>query len=801
MTNPVRGDRLCGRFTLMAKIGVGGHSEVWRARDIVRREDVALKILKREPESSGAWAVLEHEYAVARELGHPGILKLHEPQNCDGTLVLPMALAPGGDLGALRGEAYTRIVPALIEIAQALEHAHGRGVVHRDLKPGNVLLDEAGHTLIADFGVASTAGGSPYADHGSPFCASPQALRGEPPAPSDDIYGLGTLAYELLSGYPPFYPRFEPRRVLEEPVAELKPLRPAPPRLLALVMRMLAKSRDARPATMRAVIDELHASLHDTVTIEAEVLADGAVAAPEASVSTSTAPIVGEGVPADEGTVAIELPEPIQAQLAAAGPADEVVVAPAAVAPRVEHGRRRRHAGLWLGAVLAAVAIGVVFFVLPRLAPRAPAPQTAGNTLDPATKAGKEHAAEDAAKLLEAQEAGIAKRLAAIEARAAAVWGGAEFAGVKQAVEAAAARSADGDVAAATADYDAIGRRLAEIESRAPAALATQLKLGTAALDAGEPARARSAFELAQRIDASNDAAAAGVKRAQALEIAMPLVAQAANAASAGRTAEAIELYEKALAADAGNRAARDGLAQAHAAAGASEYARVLANGFSALRSGDLAGARGDFERARTMQPGASAPREGLEQLAAAEQARAGDAARERGSSLEASERWADALAVYDEVLARDSSLQFAQAGRERAAPRADLARRLQLVIDRPDRLATEAVRTETEQLLAAARAVSPSGPVIRSQVARIELLLPAYDQAVRVALESDNATDVAIQRVGTLGTFLRREIELKPGRYTLTGTREGFRDVRREVTIAPGSAVQTISVSCVEPI
>jgi hypothetical protein len=90
---------------------------------------------------------------------------------------------------------------------------------------------------------------------------------------------------------------------------------------------------------------------------------------------------------------------------------------------------------------------------------------------------------------------------------------------------------------------------------------------------------------------------------------------------------------------------------------------------------------------------------------------------------------------------------------------------------------------------------------VIRSQVARIELLLPAYDKAVRVAFESDNATDITIQRVGALGTFLHREIELKPGRYTIMGTREGFRDVRREITIAPGSTGQTISVTCVEPI
>ena len=799
MPNLARGDRLCGRFTLMAKIGVGGHSEVWRARDIVRREDVALKILKRDPESSGAWAVLEHEYAVAHELGHPGILKLYEPQNCDGTLVLPMALAPGGDLGVLRGEPYTRIVPALIEIAQALEHAHGRGVVHRDLKPGNVLLDEAGHTLIADFGVASTAGGSPYADHGSPFCASPQALRGEPPTPSDDIYGLGTLAYELLSGYPPFYPRFEARRVLEESVAELKPMRPAPPRLVALVMRMLAKNRDARPAAMRAVIDELHASLHDTVTIESAILAEAAVAVPEPPAQTSTAPIIdeglaaGEGVAGDEGTVAIELP----------GPADEIFVAPtpAPAPPPLLQQEPRRHLRLWFGIALAAAAIGLVFFVLPRLAPEVPAPGMPGPEALSAAKGGSESPAEDPAAALEALQAGIAKRLATIERRAAAVWGAADFAAVKKAADAAAARAANGDLAAATADFGAIGKRLAGIESQAPAALAEQLRLGAVALAAGEPARARSAFGLAQRIDARNAAAAAGLKRAQALESAMPLVAEAANAVSAGRTAEAIELYEKALAADGGNQAARGGLLQARSALGASEYARVLASGFNALRAGDLGRARSDFGRASAMQPGASAPREGLEQLAAAEQARAGDVARERAAVLEASERWADALAIYDEVLGRDPSLQFAQAGRARAAPRAELARRLQLVIDRPDRLATQAVRAETEQLLDAARTLIPSGPVIRSQVARIELLLPAYDEAVRVAFESDNATDITIQRVGTLGTFLHREIELKPGRYTVMGTREGFRDVRREITIAPGASGQTISVTCVEPI
>jgi len=91
---------------------------------------------------------------------------------------------------------------------------------------------------------------------------------------------------------------------------------------------------------------------------------------------------------------------------------------------------------------------------------------------------------------------------------------------------------------------------------------------------------------------------------------------------------------------------------------------------------------------------------------------------------------------------------------------------------------------------------------VLRSQIARAQILLPQFDKPVRLALVSDNATQVAIQRVGEFGSFSRREIELKPGKYTVVGTRAGYRDVRRDVTIAPGNnEVQTISVSCVEPI
>ena len=88
------------------------------------------------------------------------------------------------------------------------------------------------------------------------------------PTVADDVYGLGALAYELLSGYPPFYPRFEIRRVLEEPVADLKTPHPVPPQLSSLVMRMLAKDPGQRPKSMREVIDVLDSALNDTLTFD-----------------------------------------------------------------------------------------------------------------------------------------------------------------------------------------------------------------------------------------------------------------------------------------------------------------------------------------------------------------------------------------------------------------------------------------------------------------------------------------------------------------------------------------------------
>ncbi len=242
------GRLLAERYELQDRLGDGGHAEVWKARDGHSGRSVALKFLhSRRSGPEDALPVLQHEAHMARRLEHPGVLKLDDPQR-DGTFVfLPMEFAAGGDASWLRGASWQRVLPVLLQTARVLEHAHARGVVHRDLKPRNVLFDSLGNVRISDFGTAASTGSSDAPSTGSPFSASPQQLRDEPATPADDVYGLGALAYELLTRYPPFYPHFDAQRVQGEDPPRPEPVHPAPGALLDLVQAMLARDASGRP--------------------------------------------------------------------------------------------------------------------------------------------------------------------------------------------------------------------------------------------------------------------------------------------------------------------------------------------------------------------------------------------------------------------------------------------------------------------------------------------------------------------------------------------------------------------------
>jgi tetratricopeptide (TPR) repeat protein len=392
-------------------------------------------------------------------------------------------------------------------------------------------------------------------------------------------------------------------------------------------------------------------------------------------------------------------------------------------------------------------------------------------------------------------------RIAALEARGAGVWGGSDFALAKtRAAESVGAHDA-GNPRLAQERLSVAMKFLDSVESKAPQALSHQVAVGEKALRTGQQEVAGQAFELARRINPGDRRASEGQRHAQNLNAVLPLLADAQNAEVARDFARAAQDYSQALFLDPNNATAKAGQARANAAFGDDTYAKAVGTGFAALGAGRLDQAHDAFVKARALKPNGSEAAEGLRRVGAALTARGFASMRQRAMGLEAQERWEEAERSYEDVLAADPTLAFAQQGRARASSRAELSLRLQQILDRPDRLASPGVREDARALLETARAQSPQGPVIRSQIARLEGLLPGLDKPVRLSLLSDNSTQVAIPSIGSFGAFSRRDIQLRPGKYTVVGTRYGFRDVRREITVTPGQETQIIKVACSDPI
>ncbi len=923
------GRRLDARFTILDRLGAGGQGEVRLAHDEVRGVDVALKIVTPSPaKREAAWAALTHEYEISSRLNHPCILKVYPPERSGDMVALPMELASGGDLRKLRGSGYLEIVPVLIEVAQALEHAHERGVVHRDLKPGNVLFDSRGRVKLADFGVAGFVDAEPEeASRGlSPFTASPEQLRGEPPLPSDDVYGLGALAYELFSGYPPYYPHFDVQRAMEEPVPTMKPTRQVPPLLSALVMRMLSKRAINRPRSMREVIDELDSALNDTLTFDMsdptmagfkpvgftlppaltptvsaeELRADRSGAAdPALRAAEAAAPLPPpHDIPAlqaredvlrarertteqttERATDAMPPMPPLRARddvsvvppLPSVSPRpkprsafdDLQQFVPAPRSARLEPIRARRWP--WVVLALALVAGVAWFYVLPDYAPDAvsrglsiteadlkgraaattpasasapaegdkavssdktPAPTQApaGTAVPPGAAAAPDTARPvagssgqaapvaalqntaaappaEAEATYKSSRQNVDTRLASLDNRGAGIWGGRDFSDAKMlSAEAIGAHDA-GNTKVALSRLSQAAALVERVERRARQAFDAQIDAGDKALAAGQGELAAQAFDLARRIDPNDKRVQAGQRRTRSLSGVLPLLADGENAERARNYGRASQDYSQALSLDPGSEQAKQGLTRANAAFGDDNYAKAVGAGFAALGAGRLDDAHDSFEKARAIKPNGAEASEGLRRVGAAIAARGYASARQKGAALEAQERWNDAAQEYEAALRADPSLVFAQQGKTRATGRAEMSLRLQALIDEPSRLSTPAVRDEARDLLQSARMQDSAGPVLRSQITRLGALLPDFDKAVRLQLVSDNATQISIPSIGAFGTFARREIELKPGRYTVIGTRNGFRDVRRDITVSPGQGSQTVSITCSEPI
>lgn len=744
MSALVKGQKLVYRFVLLDLLAESGRFEIWRAFDERREIEVALKIATGE--DALRWESLQREYSIAQRLEHPGVVRFDEPMRDETVMILPMLLA-AGDLRPLRGKSYTQIVPLMIELCDALDHLHSRGIIHRDLKPSNILLDFAGHIRLSDFEFAAIDGMAPLGAIGSPFTASPQQRSELEPSTLDDIYGFGALCYELLSAYPPYFPT-KPAAT-EHQVPSLKPVHPIPPVLHALLQRCLSADPSQRPTTARELREDL--------------------------------------------AMLTRSPESIRAIRVEALPMEQT--------PSV--GISRRHWLPWVAGIVSAGLLALTFWVLPRWAPGAS---------DIAVSRGGAVVSTESAMIISEDEqqqqalfneryGEFSRALDELESQAAGVWGGESFGAAKSMGELALAASSARDVSLALDRLGLAMQRLTRVANERPATLAQLIDSANTAIDDGRLEIARQSLERALLIDPEHAPAIRGLARIVALGPLLPALVEAETAQLAYDNLRALTLYEQVLRADADNRRARDGAARARRALSSDRYAAAIGESLAALRAGRSESARDALTRARALRSDGAELGALQAEIEAAGERSDLDNERNRILELERAENWDDALKAYEGLLAQDRSLEFARSGRNRVVPRAELARRLDGLISTPARLSSPEVRRELERLLAEAARVKGDAPVLRSQVEQLNTALQIYEKPIKTVLQSDGQTRIVVQRIGIFGTFTRKELQLKPGRYVVVGTREGFRDVRREINITPSEPQLVIDVRCTEAI
>ncbi len=768
---------LSGRFLLHDRLSLTDASEIWLAKDQQREELVALKFIDSTlARDADQLALLRAEYRKMRSLTHPGILRAHDFLESEGRHFIVMQYVDGDDLGSLRGKAYQEIIPLALALCDAIAYAHRKGFVHRDLKPTNVLIDSRGACFLTDFGSAAGIDAARDDLHGGgslPFM-SPQQLDGKAATVADDVYGFGALLYELISGLPPLHPNINPDRVRHEipaPVESDGLGQGLPPALSGLISAMLDKSVAARPAGMAAV-----------QAILEEVNGDSNAAA-------------------ELGGTAIR---PVSRSAGADGPpgSDGKAIPPEIIthdnkqgvsAPKVLTGF----------AILLGCAL-VVMFVLPSMVaekgplvdsarPEPPRIQTAPVPGPESSAAARAAADKILGELLPLEDQ--------LRSRGVALWGGSEWSEVARLIETGDQSYRERNFSAAAGAYQNALSLAQPLVSRADDVLAEALADGQYALLAGDAKAAEAAYRLAQAIDANNAESRPGLERAARLPDVLQKMTAAVEFESQGDFQAAADTYAAALDIDPAWSDAQEGMQRSRAVVQQAQYETEMAAGYSALAVENFAEANRAFQAALQSRPGDADAAAALGQLRTEQNFAKISALEAEARELESAERWTAAAEKYAAVLALDSGLLGARQGLARARERTGLVEAVEEAISLQDRYYEDRIVRQAKDVLAKVNALQDSGAKLRERADELDRLLKLAAVPVDVRFQSDGLTEVTVYKVGRLGTFATQVLPLRPGRYVAVGSRNGYRDVRREFKVDGKGQAPIVEISCQDPI
>lgn len=801
------GTRLADRYTLIRRLGAGGSGEVWLAHDGRLDTQVALKFLAGESAADSQQRLLfNREWRIGSRLMHANIVRLFEyHDDADGPFY-GLQYIGATQIGALAGiDPFESLRPVAL-IADALRYAHGKGVVHRDVKAANILLDSHGLPYLVDFGVASDSEDAvSVTGGGSEVASSPQQQAGNEAATADDVFSLGVLIHELLTGTPP------DAGEVSESIASGEPM---PSSLRRLLGDMLAADVGKRP---------------DAESVAAKLV--------EAGVAPGPAPaqfVSGEsGI--DEPVQRVEARPRRQRDYHASADPAATAELPGGISPTVLYG----------GLAVAALLFLIVVFVLPNLfSPDVPGTtgksdpieaavdSNTGDEAEPVAAGSESTAVPDpgdpgssesnvgsdtsfseniddngstsVAQIKAATDSALGDLLSQLERlrfRAIDRWGGQEYLDALDVYAEGDQAYVDRNYRLAGGKYREASRLLEPFFERIDTVFEEALAAAQAAFGNSDVSEAVRLYDLATSITPGHREAEAGFARAKNLQAVLTLMSQGSEFEEDLELAAAKLAFEKALELDPLWEPATIALERVRTAIKQFSFEQRMTEGFDALLTADFDSARAAFNAAKALDPNSRQPADGLLQVD--QEIRLADIRRleQEAIALDDAEQWEGSLVVYEDILKIDPDLQFAQTGLSTARSRSTLHTRLAALIAEPDSLSDQVTMQNATNLLLDVTRLQPIGPRLEDQKNELSRLLKRAATPVPVTLISDEQTNVAIFKIGKLGTFARQDLSLRPGVYVAVGNRAGYRDVRIEFRVAPEVEMQPIVILCEESI
>lgn len=461
---------------------------------------------------------------------------------------------------------------------------------------------------------------------------------------------------------------------------------------------------------------------------------------------------------------------------------------------------------LWIWIVLGAlllVALAVVFALPTILQPAQPvdkapvASSTAPSTPIPTPAIDSNALREQAQQALQ----GYLQQRARMELLNAAVWGEPVWSESAEQVSVGDRYFAQLQFAAAGQQYQAALGQLQRLESNRGDMLASALDDAVRALAADDVINAIAGFEAALRIEPEHPDAIRGIAKANSRSAGIEQM-------NLGRAAEANDDLDAAFAAyrqvvqlDPGYAAAQHAFQRVGAAIQTRDFTAAMTEALNALDGRQTAAAEKALAEAERLKPGDPAVQDARRRLQGM-RAQAGlNRLRRQAAERVRAEDWQGAIGTYRKALRIDSAAAFARTGLRRAEERLKIHQQFDHYLDKPSRLYSAAPLANAEKLLAAAGKAPRDEPRLAGKISRLRGLVTAAGTPVRVTLNSDGETSVVVYHVGRLGKFDRHQLDLRPGDYTVVGSRAGYRDVRKVIRVRPDATPPPVLVRCEETI